>query len=199
MTSRLGFPAVTSPALPPPILPPGISYARDGFQIRVSETLNMTGNGRETAEAVRFLRECQSHALQVNWIAVAENRTQVDFRLLWHLPAALSGSDGVELDDLAGWRERHAYGLFYYRQGPGFITVKDCRTPGETNRYTLEHPDLLAVFVRCLEPMPWGAFGSAEREAVELLEEERVMLVSGDWVVTLPPRLRHWPVPAEAI
>ncbi|MQY38442.1 hypothetical protein SRB17_64550 [Streptomyces sp. RB17] len=154
--------------------------------------LDLSGAGPETAEAVRFLRECQSDGLRVDWRGVG--RPSYDIGLLRHLPppAELPGEEAT----LAAWRAGHAYGTLYHRRGPGFVTVLDRREKGTAVRLTLDHPGLLAAFLRLQEPAPLDA---VDREALDLLVAERLVLAAGGWAVALPPRIRRWPVPCTAI
>ncbi|MET8770218.1 DUF5825 family protein [Streptomyces sp. NPDC004658] len=176
--------------------PPGsVPHRRTGRRVEAAEPLDLGGSGRATAEAVRFLRECQGLGLSVSWRATGT--PSYDLRLLRHLPPPdeLPGEPG----ELASWRAGHAYGALYHRRGPDFVTVLDRRERGTAVRLTLDHPALHATFLRLLEPTPVAALDAAEREALALLVAERLVLTGGGWAVTLPPRVRRWPVPCTAI
>ncbi|AOR31601.1 hypothetical protein BFF78_11560 [Streptomyces fodineus] len=169
-----------------------VAYRLTGRRVEVAEPLDLSGADRRTAEAVRFLRECLSQGLEVTWRATG--RPSYDAGVLRHLPppAELPGSEG----ELTSWRAGYRYGALYHRRGPGFVTVLDRRERGTAVRLTLDHPGLLAVFLRLQEPTPLHA---ADREAVDLLVAERLVLAAGGWAVALPPRIRRWPVPCTAI
>ncbi|MEV6294288.1 DUF5825 family protein [Streptomyces sp. NPDC051896] len=170
-----------------------VPYRLTGRRAEVTGPLDLSGAGRETAEAVRFLRECQSQGLRVTWRAVGG--PSYDIGLLSHLPPPdeLPGAE----PELAVWRAGYAYGSLYHRRGPGFVTVLDRRAGrGTAVRLTLDHPELLAAFLRLQEPTPVDAVGP---EAVGLLVAERLVLAAGGWAVALPPRIRRWPVPCTAI
>ncbi|MEV0326829.1 DUF5825 family protein [Micromonospora echinospora] len=90
-------------------------------------------------------------------------------------------------------------GLCYYRQGPGFLGVRDVRDPAESAVYVLDEPPLREAFLRCLTPQrldDWPAQGQA---AAEELIAEGLLLRRGGLAVTLPYRMRVWPVPATAV
>ncbi|MEU1406456.1 DUF5825 family protein [Streptomyces sp. NPDC005728] len=176
-------------------LPAAVPHRTAGRRVEVAEPLDLGGQGRATAEAVRFLRECQGLGLRVSWRAAGQ--PSYDLRALRHLPppAELPGGE-VEL---AAWRDGYAHGTLYHRRGPGFVTVMDRREPGTAARLTLDHPGLLAAFDLLLDPTPLDALDATGREAADLLAAERLALVSGGWVVALPPRIRRWPVPCTAI
>jgi hypothetical protein len=169
-----------------------VPYRLTGRRVEVTGPLDLSGSGRSTAEAVRFLRECRSQGLPVAWRAVG--RPSYDIGLLHHLPPPSELSAGEA--ELAAWRAGHAFGSLYHRRGPGFVTVLDRREKGTAVRLTLDHPDLLAAFLRLQDPAPLDA---VDREAVRLLRAERLVLAAGGWAVALPPRVRRWPVPCTAI
>ncbi|MEW2283226.1 DUF5825 family protein [Streptomyces sp. NPDC047841] len=176
-------------------LPGSVPHRRAGRRVEVAGALDMSGTGRATAEAVRFLRECQGLGLGVSWRATGT--PSYDPRLLCHLPppAEPPGEEGVP----ASWRASHAHGILYHRRGPDFVTVLDRRERGTAVRLTLDHPALHATFLRLLEPTPVAELDATAREALGLLTAERLVLAAGGWAVTLPPRIRRWPVPCTAI
>ncbi|WP_225826990.1 DUF5825 family protein [Streptomyces naphthomycinicus] len=176
-------------------LPGTVPHRRSGRGVEAAVPLDISGTGRGTAEAVRFLRECQGRALRVSWRATGT--PGCDPGVLCHLPppAELPADPGA----LAAWRAGHAHGVLHHRRGPDFVTVLDRRERGTAVRLTLDHPVLLATFLRLLEPTPVDALDAAEREALGLLCAERLVLAGGGWAVTLPPRIRQWPVPCTAI
>ncbi|MEU6665298.1 DUF5825 family protein [Streptomyces sp. NPDC046727] len=176
-------------------LPGGVPHRRTGRRVEAAAPLDLSGTGRETAEAVRFLRECQGLGLRVTWRATG--RPSYDPLVLRHLPppAELPSDDS----ELMAWRAEHEHGVLYHRRGPDFVTVLDRRERGTAVRLTLDHPALLATFLRLLEPTPVETLDAAGQEALGLLTAERLVLSAGGWAVTLPPRIRQWPVPCTAI
>ncbi|MFJ9815423.1 DUF5825 family protein [Streptomyces sp. NPDC101151] len=176
-------------------LPAAVPHRLTGRRAEVTEPLDLGGQGRDTAEAVRFLRECQSLGLEVGWRAAG--RPSYDISVLRHLPPP-SELPGCRRE-LSAWRAGYAYGTLYHRRGPGFVTVMDRREPGTAARLTLDHPGLLAAFELLVDPTPLEALDPIGRRAAAVLAAERLALVSGGWAVALPPRIRRWPVPCTAI
>ncbi|MFI0263155.1 DUF5825 family protein [Streptomyces sp. NPDC017056] len=183
-----------------PDLPDVLPYRINGHHVVVAEPVLLGAGGRPTAQAIQFLRECQSHALTVTWSlrradAAGHIPPAPDFAFapLHHLPPP---SGPAAPDD---WRRAHSYGQLYYRQGPGFVQIKDCRKPDAAVRLTVDHPDLLAAFHTCLDPTALDDLSHTEREAVSVLAAEDLVLVTRGWAVTLPPRIRHWTVPDTGI
>ncbi|WP_327738066.1 DUF5825 family protein [Streptomyces nojiriensis] len=164
-----------------------------GGQVVVDEPLPLGTGGRGAADAVRFLRDCQSQALTVRWVPDGD-ALPFDTGLLHHLPPP-SGSS----DEAAVWRSRYAYGLLYHRRGPDFVTVMDRRDPSASARFTIDRPSLLGAFLTVQEPTALDELDAAGREAVSLLADERLVLVTRGWAVALPPRLRRWPVPCTSV
>ncbi|MEU7300220.1 DUF5825 family protein [Streptomyces sp. NPDC007206] len=173
-------------------LPAEVPYRLTRRGVDVAQALDLSGAGRATAEAVRFLRECESQGLRVAWRAAGS--PSYDLGVLRHLPPPLD-MPGCE-SELAAWRAGYSYGSLHHRRGPGFVTVLDRRQRGTAVRLTLDHPGLLAAFLRLQEPAPLDA---VDPEAVDLLVAERLVLAAGGWAVALPPRIRRWPVPCTAI
>ncbi|MFS4091633.1 DUF5825 family protein [Streptomyces sp. AF1A] len=176
-------------------LPAEVPHRRTGHRVEATEPLRLAGTGRETAQAVRFLRECESLGLRVCWRAAG--RPSYDLAVLRHLPPPEELPGGR--DELEAWRAGYSYGALHHRRGPGFVTVLDRREPGTAARLTLDHPDLRAAFLRLLEPTPLAALDAPGRAAADLLAAERLVLATGGWAVALPPRIRRWPVPCTAI
>ncbi|MEW2626293.1 DUF5825 family protein [Streptomyces sp. NPDC048106] len=187
-----------------PKLPRVVAHRRDGRTVVVPEPVCLGSGGRAALELVYLLRECQSHALPVSWDLATDDPLRRDPKsahvrvaLLHHLPPPKHSPD--EPPELSAWRAAHEYGLFFHRQGPGFILAKDRRAAESAARFTLDHPDLLAAFHTCLTPTRTAELTARGQEAVSLLAGEGIVLISRGWAVTLPPRIRHWPVPYTGI
>ncbi|MET8543587.1 DUF5825 family protein [Kitasatospora sp. NPDC004799] len=186
----------------PAVLPDVLPYRLDGRLVVLTEPVALGAGGRPAAEAVRLLRECQSHVLPVHWTAAPDDPAAADFALhhLYHLPPPAALAGGPEAAEaLADWRATYGYGRFYYRQGPGFVQVRDRRDPEASARFALDHPDLVATFRACLTPTALDDLSSTGREAVSILASEGLALVTRGWAVTLPPRIRHWTVPDTGV
>ncbi|MFI0450223.1 DUF5825 family protein [Actinomadura sp. 6N118] len=114
--------------------------------------------------------------------------------LLCHLPPPAGNGNGAE-----EWRSRFRVGLCYYRQGPGFVQIKDVRDHDTAATFVIDTPALLTGFLRCLEPTPLADLTLDQQEAAEALVNERLLLRLGDHVLTLPYRMKRWPVPAPLV
>ncbi|MFP2928926.1 RiPP maturation radical SAM C-methyltransferase [Pyxidicoccus sp. 3LG] len=144
---------------------------------------------------VRFLRDSTAARLRVHWTGGASGTAKA--RALNHLEPPMSAGEDV----LRAWKELHAYGRCYWRAGPNFLVIKDARAGGDFSRFTLEDGPLRDVFTRLTVPQRLDAFGRDEtdREALDVLIEENLVLRLGDWLVSLPYQIKHWPVPFMSI
>lgn len=143
------------------------------------------------AAIVVLLRELQSVGLIVHWAGGAAGVASEDL-------AHLSPPE-AEDNDLSVWRARHRYGLFYYRSGPNFVSIVDRRRSADANRYVIYDPDLLAVFHAGLAEDARIGSQNLNEDAVQTMREERIVIPFGGGLVTLPCRMRRWPVPFDAI
>jgi len=143
-------------------------------------------------EFLAWLRDTHTEATEVSWHAVAA--PGVDATPLYHLPPPAGGADAFDQ-----WRAAHRPGMCYYRVGPGFVQVKDVRQAETAARFLLDDAATVAAFTRCLRPGRLTDLAPDERAAAQLLVDERLLLRWGDWVMTLPSRMRRWPVPSESV
>lgn len=143
----------------------------------------------QTLAAVAMLRDGLTQGTLLEWHGELASTTSLD--LVCHLPPP-QGS--AELH--ARWRARFRPGLCYFRRGPGFLQVKDSRAGDVSVNLVIDDPLLVDVLIRCLSPTRITSLTTAERAAVDTLADEQLLLSLGDQVVTLPHRMRRWPVPA---
>ncbi len=165
-------------------------------KVKLAEPVALGAEPQSTALFVAFLRDSTTHLTGVEWRGTLADT--LDLALLHHLPPPSdlgAGSDEI----VTRWRASHRYGTCYYRRGPGFLLVRDVRVAVSATRYTLDDPVLVDTFLRCQEPTSLNALTAAQREAVSLLDAERLVLRMADVVVGLPMRMLHWPIPSMAV
>ncbi|MEO3792995.1 DUF5825 family protein [Nonomuraea sp. B10E15] len=171
-----------------------------GTVITAGRPITLGERPEETVAFIAVLRDNLERGTVVDWTGGV--RPGFDTAPLLHLPpprrpvpaAGQEGSAGLDV-----WRSRFRIGLCYYRRGPGFLQVKDMRDPAAAARMIIDDGALGSAFTRCLRPRRLPGLGTDERDAVDVLIDERLVLRCGDLVVTLPHRMRRWPVPAMAV
>jgi hypothetical protein len=172
---------------------------RSGREARIAG-FHVLSPSADCAPVLILLRELQSVGAVVRWHGAVDG---LDANDLVHLPPPeplASGSSPALSRAVQWWRLRHQYGLFYYRQGPGFVSVVDRRRPAEAQRYVVHDPAFLDVLRAGLNGEPMTRHDSPAAEAaMEVLREERTVLPFGDLLVTLPCRIRRWPVRYDAV
>ena len=154
--------------------------------------------GRSPAEDLDLmlrLREATSRTVRLRWILgglpCLPQRSHI------HLVPPRGGLDPATDAYARGWQAGYRYGGYYYREGPGFVMVKDVRPGAEPRRLTIaegcEH-FLAMAGARAVDDL-----GPAATGLLEVAEQEDLVVRLGDRLLVLPYRLRHWPVPYVAI
>lgn len=166
-----------------------------GEAIVIDEPIALGGDANSTAWAIALLRECSSWGLSVRWHGTIHQ--PFDTSALHYLPPPQMLDD--QLPAAARWQQDHRYGSYHFRQGPEFIQVKDAREAIRGIRFLLSGTATVSAFTRCLKPARLTELSDAEQAEAKLLAADGLLLQVDGLVVTLPARLRRWPVPADAI
>jgi hypothetical protein len=144
---------------------------------------------------LRILREATSRGIALRWRLAA--RPLLPLRTHVHLLPPIGGVDAETNAYAAAWADRYRYGSFYYRHGPGFVTVKDVRPDGPARRMVIS--DGAAEFLAMVTATTIeGLTGTAQRALPDAVDAGLV-LVAGRHIHALPFRMRHWPVPFAAV
>jgi hypothetical protein len=159
-------------------------------------TLRPDTSAAATVHALTLIRDLTSWGLAVDWqleIGVSEPEK---WRSLRHLypPTTLTGPAEADAA-LAQWSANFFVGMCTYRQGPGFIQVRDHRS-GPLRRYTLDdapHREAMHSVLHgdTRDSLPAEAY--ANFVAADLIG------AVGDLVWWLPYRVRRWPHPAMLV
>ncbi|MEO3761832.1 DUF5825 family protein [Streptomyces sp. B8F3] len=148
-----------------------------------------------TVRTLCLVRELTAHAVYVEW----ELRTAPEadaWRPLNHLqpPLSLSGPPDPE-SALRTWRKEHYLCKCLWRQGPGFIQIRDRRW-GELLRFTVDEPE----YQEAIRLLAQGAPASAVPAAIlDTFRSERLVGDVGPMVWWFPYRVRRWIQEAMAI
>lgn len=156
--------------------------------VRVVHVEQCVQPGDNPLHFVRLLREAAGYGVGVTWRG--DLGRCADPRLLHHLPPPVSGAEpGIDR-----WRAVFRYGLCYYRVGPGFLLVVDHRRTIDGIAAVLRDPDEIATLRALAHP------GPAKRTAAfARLYDQGLVMRHGGAAVSLPYRLRRWPIPCTAI
>ncbi|MFI7026125.1 DUF5825 family protein [Micromonospora sp. NPDC049900] len=162
--------------------------------VELPEPLRFGQSPAQDLDLLRLLRAVTSHAVRLRW--TLRGRPSFPLHTYSHLlPPCL----GVELDDVThtvAWARDYRYGSFYYRRGPGIVTIKDVRPGQPASRMVIE--DGADRFEHLAE----SADGRPEADDAELVADavEAGLAVEADGrTLVLPFRMRHWPVPYLAV
>lgn len=138
---------------------------------------------------LRLLRDLSSCSVSVSWRCSEETLPAGSRRLLVHL----SPPDG----DLV-WASQFRFGALYWRRGPGFLFIKDARTVGATH-YILDEPTEQDLFQRFSAPQACTKLTRLEAQVFEGLAECGFLFIDSGYALSLPYRMKHWPIPFKAI
>ncbi|MEV0395021.1 DUF5825 family protein [Polymorphospora rubra] len=158
------------------------------------EPLRFGQDAAQDLEHLRLLRTLTSHAVRLHW--TISGRPSFPLETYAHFVAP---SDGLGLDDMGHaveWARDYRYGTFYYRRGPGIVTVKDVRPGQPAARMVIEEG---ADRFERLAESPDGLPGPGDDELVTDAVEAGLAIEAGGRALVLPYRMRHWPVPYLAV
>lgn len=170
----------------------------EGNTIVVHDEVELGTDALATINFIALLQTALTHDVQVRWTGVLTSSSRMDTAPLHHLypPTTLVG---LPPEHLRTWRAAFRYGLCYFRRGPDFIMVKDARLGTGDVHLTIDHPDLLATFLAACAPQRDSTLRPIQREAAAVLASENLIYRLDDLVLTLPTRIRRWPIPFSAL
>ncbi|MCX5387225.1 DUF5825 family protein [Streptomyces sp. NBC_00083] len=159
--------------------------------------LTAPGAADRAVRLLSLVRDLTARAVLVEWkLRLDPSAPDDTWRALSHLqpPAALHGAADAAAD-LRRWREGHYLCKCLWRQGPGFVQIRDRRW-GDLRRFTAEEPEYQQV----IADLTYGAPAASVPAAVlaDFLEE-RLALQVGDLAWWLPYRVSRWIQEAMAI
>lgn len=142
--------------------------------------------------ALGLLRELAAWGVCCDWALVADVPA-VDWRQFSHLPPPSSATgDGIDLEE---WRSAYFPGRCLYREGPGFVQIRDRRSDS-LELYTVDEPGLVAA----IRDMSTGSDpDAAHPNAAELFTEDGLIVSAGRLRWWAPGRVRRWPIPAMIV
>jgi hypothetical protein len=142
---------------------------------------------------LRFLRDASAFGVPLEWRAGAIELDGGTLQLFSHLlPPGVA--DGAESEDVRRWRRDYAFGRLSWRQGPGFVIVKDTRPRTRPFRLILDDAASQRALLRLQAPTSLALLTDDEREQAGGLETEGVVLVLDGTGLSLAGRIRRWPI-----
>ncbi|MCI0383736.1 DUF5825 family protein [Streptomyces sp. CNQ085] len=161
---------------------------------RLWEAVDLTaaGDPGAAARAVRDLclvRDLTARAVFVEWRLRLPPEPSDGWQVLGHLqpPGELEGPEDAA-GALARWRQGHYLCKCLWRQGPGFVQIRDRRW-GDLRRFTADGPEYHAA----ITALDHGAHaGDVPAPVLAEFREERLVADVGPLVVWLPYRVRRW-------
>lgn len=139
-------------------------------------------------DVLATLRRHTEHQCQFVW-RLHGVLPQEQMRIYRHLlpPEQGGGNHGDE------WRRSHDVGLWFYRRGPGFITIKDRRGgPQETFQFVADRK-----LTKCLSMLTEPSDHCCDTCA--FLDYEGIVMKRGHARLLLPTKLRFPPIPFSAL
>ncbi|WUH90918.1 DUF5825 family protein [Streptomyces sp. NBC_00433] len=171
-------------------------WADGARRVRLAETVDLTDAGSadgalRTVRELSLVRDLTARAVLVEWTLRTAADDPEGWRALGHLqpPQQLLGLPAeAAADQLRAWREGHYVGLCLWRQGPGFVQIRDRRWGGLA-RFTVDEPHYQEAIVR----LSYGA--PAEDVPDDALSDflgERLVLPFGPLNWWAPYRVTRW-------
>ncbi|MFE1921213.1 DUF5825 family protein [Streptomyces asoensis] len=152
---------------------------------------------RGVVDRLCLVRDLTARAVSVDWdLRLSPRDAAHQWKVLSHLqpPRSLTGLENGE-EALHAWRIRHYLCKLVWRQGPGFIQIRDRRW-GDLRRFTADEPGYREAIAR----LDQGA-GRADVPADVLAEftAEHLVLRVGELAWWLPYRVSRWLQEAMAV
>jgi hypothetical protein len=192
-----------APAIPVPVrLYPQRSWPQDADVaalskrvVSIDQPLPFGTSAADDLRLLRLLREATSNAVRLQW--TLEGVPRFPLSAFAHLVPPLSGTSPASARLAREWAAAYRYGLFFFRNGPGFVSVKDVRPGQEMRRLTIT--DGAEHFMAMTQASCLHDLEAAARTVVADAVDADLALAADDSFLVLPYRMRHWPVPYVAI
>ncbi|MFE1754457.1 DUF5825 family protein [Streptomyces anandii] len=156
-----------------------------------------TAAHRAALDRLRLVRDLTAHAVWVDWdLRLPPERAAHQWKVLSHLhpPRTLTGPEDAE-GALHAWRTRHYLCKLVWRQGPGFVQIRDRRW-GDLRRFTADEPRYRDAVAR----LDTGVHHTdVPADVLREFTDEHLVLRLGDLAWWLPYRVSRWLQEAMAV
>ncbi|MFD4549158.1 DUF5825 family protein [Streptomyces sp. NPDC058466] len=152
---------------------------------------------REAVDLLCLIRDLTARAVQVDWdLGLPAEGDAEQWKLLSHLhpPRGITGLDDGD-DILHAWRTRHYLCKLVWRQGPGFVQIRDRRW-GDLRRFTADESHYLDAIARLDRGV---AHTSVSADVLAEFTAEHLVLRVGELAWWLPYRVNRWLQEAMAV
>lgn len=163
----------------------GDLYRSGVRSVELARPVDLTTPSPEDHRAMDVVRNATARGMRVVW-ELSSLPSSITVGELSHLhpPRRIGGDESV-----AGWWDAFYLGRCCWRQGPGFVQIRD-RRDRRLVKFTVTEPDLIEAIQRLDrgEPVP--------AEAVAPLVDEHLVLMLGEQPWLAPYRAVRWPSPS---
>ncbi|MFR9797130.1 DUF5825 family protein [Streptomyces sp. MS06] len=152
---------------------------------------------RAAIDRLCLVRDLTARAVRVDWdLRLPADRSEETWKVLSHLQPPSSVTGPADPDTaLRAWRTRHYLCKLVWRQGPGFLQIRDRRW-GDLRRFTADDPRYPAALARLDRGAPRA---DVPDDIVDELAAEHLVLAADDLVWWLPYRVTRWLQEAMAV
>ncbi|MET7654502.1 DUF5825 family protein [Streptomyces sp. NPDC005486] len=152
---------------------------------------------RRLVDRLCLVRDLTARAVSVDWdLRLSPQEAAHQWKVLSHLqpPRTLTGLEGAD-EALHAWRTRHYLCKLVWRQGPGFIQIRDRRW-GDLRRFTADEPR----YREAITHLDQGAHhAGVPADVLEEFTAEHLVLRVGELAWWLPYRVSRWLQEAMAV
>lgn len=161
-------------------------------RVRLRRAVDLSAPTTRDLRALDFVKMGTARGLQIQW-AVATEMSCQDRQALSHLqaPISVAGSGVPWLDE---WRNGFFLGRCIWRQGPGFIQIRDRRSQRLVT-FNLTDPEYLAAFYALDRGEPYDLPAHVTTD----LLNEGLVLQYADMLWLAPYQIVRWPFPSMTI
>jgi hypothetical protein len=157
----------------------------------VSEPIRFGADDEFDLRMLRFLATATSRLAELDWTLAGDPPWPL--RTVVHLLPPSGGTSAYA----KAWRVGHRTGLCTYRQGPGFIRIRDVRAGGPRHRVLVDGD--WSNGYRALAADPWIWPDDRASRLLDALTEAGLAIPVGTAHHVLPVRILRWPIPHTTI
>ncbi|WP_121750969.1 DUF5825 family protein [Streptomyces sp. E2N166] len=152
---------------------------------------------RRAVDRLCLIRDLTARAVSVDWdLRLSPRQSEHQWKVLSHLqpPRTITGLKEAE-DALHAWRTRHYLCKLVWRQGPGFVQIRDRRW-GDLRRFTADEPHYREAIALLAPGVPHA---EVPADVLEEFTAEHLILRVGELAWWLPYRVSRWLQEAMAV